>query len=160
MANSSDDGRWVQKIAVVTLGHRNPHAADIMAAFAHVGLEDNCVIDVNTLIASETGPDGHPDRRHGGRIQAQRDVIGHPGIAATVIECLKLSTLSPADGKAYPIHIRVSDGPTVAAVVGRCEAACLNHIRSEDGWTYNAGYWELGDLDPEDVEPTIESIIE
>ena len=109
----------MQKIAVLSLGYRTSEAARILEAFARVGLEGNCVVDVNALIVSKTSPDGYPDRRGGVRIEAQLDIIGHPQFAAAVIECLKASTLSPDDGNEFPIHIRVSDGPTVADIVGR-----------------------------------------
>ena len=115
-----------QKVAVVALSRSSPNRALIMQALYENGLGGCPVIDCNSLI--DTG--GRPDCRHGGSIAGQRAVIRHDAFAATVVECLKQSTLSVGD---WPIHFRVSSGTTLAAVVSDCESACLNLISGERG---------------------------
>ena len=47
----------MQKVAVLSFGYRTSEAEHILEAFARVGLQGNCVFDVNALIVSKTSPD-------------------------------------------------------------------------------------------------------
>ena len=156
MANSAAGDNGPQKVAVVALARSSKNASFIMQVLYEHRLGRNPVIDANSLIDSANMRGGRPDCRHGDCIAGQRAVISNPAFAATVVEGLKQSTLSFGD---CPIHVRVSDGTTVAAVVSDCEVACLNRIRSVKGWTYLACCWYLGDIDDNEVEPTIAAII-
>ena len=147
----------VQKVAVLSYGHRTGKGQQITEALASLGHQCISLIDVNLLIESPISTDGYPDRRCGGSVKAQRDIIKNAKFAILVVECLKTSTLEMWDS---PIFIRVSDGPTVADIVSGAEAECLNLICTDDGVpTFEAMHWVLDLVAPEIMRTELINIV-
>ena len=82
------DGNVV-KIALISYGHRTVHGQAATRALAALGYRTFNFIDTSQTINPATTKVGYPDRRRGGKVDAQRAVIKDKNFAAAVVECLK-----------------------------------------------------------------------